>query len=487
MNYDPIIIKIQNVLDRWSNRDISLIGKVNVVNTLVASLLVYKMKVLPNIPKDYVRKIENLITSFIWNKRKPKISIKVLQMPKKEGGLGLVDIVRKEVSIKISWLKILEQNEKVAKLAYYFICPIVKADIWHCNLHKQDIKKYMKIKNSFWEDVLVSWSEYHFDTEIFEKQTVWYNSHIRVQNKPVMWKKYYDKGLLWVEQVYKSGTFVGFKLMEEQFQMNFIDFLSIKEAIVASGMTTQAAPDTLTEGLTVYEKCITKSNITRYIYSQLGQSSPQNLIRTANTWSTELLENISEIELLREIKHVYVCTNIVKLRSFQYRLLNRALVTNIQLKKWKIRGDDRCTFCNIYQETYVHLFYECIIVNHIWQQIKEQMLSENCVVNTRNVICNKVNYVKTKSVDNLVCLVFKQYVYMKRCFNEQLCFNEFRKSMYKIRNIENYNAIVTGNVRKCQQKWCNTDKNPLGSQPQCQTQTSVNSIDEYILEYVNNV
>ena len=49
-NYQPIIKKVDETLNKWYHRNLSLIGKISVVNTLIASLFVYKMMVLPFIP-----------------------------------------------------------------------------------------------------------------------------------------------------------------------------------------------------------------------------------------------------------------------------------------------------------------------------------------------------------------------------------------------------------------------------------------------------
>ena len=40
-NYSGIIDKVKKTLSNWKNRDLSLLGKVQVVNTLVVSLFVY--------------------------------------------------------------------------------------------------------------------------------------------------------------------------------------------------------------------------------------------------------------------------------------------------------------------------------------------------------------------------------------------------------------------------------------------------------------
>ena len=78
-NYIGIQGKINKILNAWYNRGLSLIGKIQVVNTLIASLFVYKMMVLPTIPDNIIKNIDNIIRDFIWNKKKSKISYQVLQ------------------------------------------------------------------------------------------------------------------------------------------------------------------------------------------------------------------------------------------------------------------------------------------------------------------------------------------------------------------------------------------------------------------------
>ena len=73
-NFQPIIDSITSITTAWKYRGLSLIGKVNVINTLVASLFIYKMTVLPNIPKKMVQKINSLISDFLWDGKKRRSS-----------------------------------------------------------------------------------------------------------------------------------------------------------------------------------------------------------------------------------------------------------------------------------------------------------------------------------------------------------------------------------------------------------------------------
>ena len=59
-NFDSTLKKTEAILKLWHVRDLSLPGKVNVVNTLAASLYMYKMQVLPNMTDNIISKFKSL-------------------------------------------------------------------------------------------------------------------------------------------------------------------------------------------------------------------------------------------------------------------------------------------------------------------------------------------------------------------------------------------------------------------------------------------
>ena len=60
-NYTGMLDKVRQRLNSWQNRGLSLLGKVQIVNTLIASMFVYKMMVLPTIPPKIVKQVDNMI------------------------------------------------------------------------------------------------------------------------------------------------------------------------------------------------------------------------------------------------------------------------------------------------------------------------------------------------------------------------------------------------------------------------------------------
>ena len=69
LNVEPTMRKIENIINIWSNRDLSLIGKILIVNTLISLLFIYKLAVLPIMPVKIIEEFEQKIKRYIWNEK----------------------------------------------------------------------------------------------------------------------------------------------------------------------------------------------------------------------------------------------------------------------------------------------------------------------------------------------------------------------------------------------------------------------------------
>lgn len=91
-NYELTISKVESVLRPWVHRGLTLSGKVMVINSLVASLFVYKMAALPSLPGEVIARYDKIIHNFLWNGKRAKISTDILVKPREHGGLRLVNL-----------------------------------------------------------------------------------------------------------------------------------------------------------------------------------------------------------------------------------------------------------------------------------------------------------------------------------------------------------------------------------------------------------
>ena len=272
--------------------------------------------------------------------KKSKIALRVLQNSKREGGLNLVDLKRRDNALKSTWPLILRSEKEYADMIYPIMkCKALKEDIWRCNLKAEHVKT-LKIRNNFWEDVLKSWCKfnYYYKRRI-DNQIIWYNSEIMIGGKPVMWNDVYKRGLKYVCQLFSPHGYKTDQQVQDEYGLSKMRFNSLKAAIKQEtrsffqensvGTYMPMAPHQYDLAISVY-----KRKLSGIVYDYLGD----DILLAHNkyiSWRLEMGETLTEgiCEFAKEISQVYRLTNIPKFRSFQYRLMHRALITNIQLRK----------------------------------------------------------------------------------------------------------------------------------------------------------
>lgn len=89
INYDPLIDRTIEVLQKWSNLPISMIGRINIIKISILPKLLYYFQTLPlPLSKVFYDKLK-LLAQFIWNDRKARLHLKLLHLPYERGGLQL--------------------------------------------------------------------------------------------------------------------------------------------------------------------------------------------------------------------------------------------------------------------------------------------------------------------------------------------------------------------------------------------------------------
>lgn len=103
-NFQPIIQKMRGVCNAWSNRSLSLKGKITVYNALVVSLLQYAISNTFT-PRRVFEEVKKIATTFLWAGKHPKIAYDTVIQGTQEGGLRLVDLESRASASLLSWVK----------------------------------------------------------------------------------------------------------------------------------------------------------------------------------------------------------------------------------------------------------------------------------------------------------------------------------------------------------------------------------------------
>ena len=453
LNYSKVTSKIAAIFENWKRRILSLDGKITLINSLIGSLFIYKMSVLPAIPEKLIKNIEKNIETFLWNGSRPKISLKTLQLPYAKGGRNLVNLRIKDISLKIAWVKIVSEDLHVANLAFESLNPYLRDQMWACNLNMNDVQKVIHDPtDTFWKNVLQGWCKFNFRNEITLCQPIWWNSNIRTNNTPFYWQSAHQRGLMEIKQVFDGVNFRGHESVKNEFGLSVMQYNSLKAAIKKAIMVLKPSQEFLNRSVEpkVYsfidtEKC---TKLAYDYFIDLESSNDNSLKR----WKERLG---SEVEDYLDKSAGRSLTNIPKMRSFQYRLNKRAIITNVDLMHWGKSDSDDCSFCEIKRETLIHLFAECSETQTLWNCIpnifndvrKAPMDMSNCA-KLFNRISKKQNHVY-----NTIAIFLKQYVYRQRCLKKRLCVTEFKSYVRSVRNAEKFYAQKKGNLKTHYKKW----------------------------------
>ena len=341
-------------------------------------------------------------------------------------------------------------------------CSIIKEDIWQCNLHPEDVKK-LKFNNQFWKDVLSSWNLYnHYKNKRVENQLIWYNSQIIIGHKPVLWADTYLNGLKYVHQLFEHMEFKSSQQVWREFGLTKLRYNSLKMAIPTDWKkyfmqnpkgTYMPIPPHNYDAVTLPQEQNTSGDVYRFI-SEDVMIMHNKYMKWRNEIGPSFCESIVDFGKLHT--DLYRLTNVTKYRSFQYRLLQRGIITNIHLFRWNIKASAECSFCHTEQETLTHLFCECTKIQELWakiaQYIRKELKVQPNLITTEpiGIITNRI-VPKKDHVANFVCLITKQYIYKQRCLEQELNFECLKAQIRRVESIEKYIAIKNNKVLSCKQ------------------------------------
>ena len=203
--------------------------------------------------------------------------------------------------------------------------------------------------------MIQSWCEYHHTTD-GSNDFLWYNSEIKIDKTPFLWKPALRRGLKYVHQLLIEGTteFLPQEEVADMFGITTMQYNMLKSSIPKKYLSARNSNE-VNQKLLNYIESKQKA---KYVYSKIGRVS-EKICQTEKKWEDECDMDEGDFNLAKAVKRINNTTYVVKLRSFQYRLLQRALITNVQLKRWKIIDSDNCTFCGMEKETVQHLLAYC--------------------------------------------------------------------------------------------------------------------------------
>ena len=378
-NYNEKLQKVKNCLSGWEYRRLSLLGKIVVLKSLIASQLVYILSPLST-NQAALDEINNVFYSFLWSGREDKIKRDVMISDYKNGGLRMIDIKSFNKALKSTWVKKYLDNNNHGKWKLLFDSELRDCGgdvIFKGNLNKSDLAKFIHVSDAFTTEILKIWSEISYDSNITSTENLlslplWQNSLVRIGNKPIYYKSWSSKGIQNVRHLMKDAdNFLSFTELKERFDVktNFLVYHGLVSCIKSLRNAIENENEKIPEfsGLFV-ENFIKAPKPNRLAYKKLVSAKQSSPRKSQEKWSADCSLQCSETsDWEMAYKLPFCSTKDTKLIIFQFKLLHRRLATNDFLNKIGIKDNDICTFCRTEKETLFHLFWSCSQTSCFWR------------------------------------------------------------------------------------------------------------------------
>ena len=369
LNFTDKLEKAKAILQVWSARQLTLMGKIVIVNTLLVSQFTYQLASVPTSPENFFKEFKRIILSFIWEERPHRVRYEKLIQSYEQGGLKLVDLDFKEQALKAKWpIKFQEQDYTFI----YGFLPLKDHRIWMCNIEGKHIRQMVK-EAGLARDIWLAWSKVFFTIpetmEGIQGQVIWGNSLVLRAGLPFFDTALINSNIDYPQTLFENGSFKTYEQIPEEVRKD-VDlwlFNAIKTVIPPVWRSFLRESNANKNKSVKWEMYKGFKSPSRFFYWELTDKKKGNDASKLK-WEKEFGEEIPDEVWNSVFTDIFKYTNATKLREFHYKIINQILTTNILRSKFS-NVTNKCVFCQESKETIMHLFIECKKVKRLWKTL----------------------------------------------------------------------------------------------------------------------
>jgi hypothetical protein len=438
----------KRILDLWSQRDLSLLGKIAILKSLAFSMITYQCCSL-TVPECFMENIIDIAYKFLWSGKKDKIKRMTVIANYENGGLKMLDLKAFIIAQRIMWVKRLQKPKAASWKAYpeYILKTIIGMDTFKTQL---DTEKNKNNISPFYWTIIKSWNILRkMDMNIIDpyeirRQWLWTNQFIKINKQEVNWKIWYEKGIKIIHDIIDING--NFKTMDNLslvygLKCDFLKYNSLKDAIPKvwrEKLKTIKIPENAIsseESLSIItKKGILPINLmtNKRIYWELIEKIRATPITKAK-WIIEFNLPEEEWENIFEISKVIRDT---KIRTFQYKLLFNLIPCNSYLHKIGKADTNICHFCNTV-DSINHYFYECDETKKFWHSLQtwwNAMENDNIKITKELALIGAIHEISKNEKLKAILQLARWHIYVEKLrINQPVLYKFLCILKYKIK------------------------------------------------------
>ena len=382
LNYSERLADINHLFKVWVKRQLTPMGRVAVLKSLILSKLTHLWLLLPNPPEAFFQTCQKLCYKFIWNNKPDKISRKVAHKSVKEGGIGIPELKTFVSSLKLSWIRKVERSSHKWKTIFLANFP-----------NWEDGEKYgpefvsnFRKHNIFWTEVFEAYQQFFYkcipktSAELLS-EPICFNKNIQIGKKCIVSNALRRKNIYFLSDCFDcQGKLLSYTSFKEKYSLNidFVTFAGFKSAVIEyikKRCIIVKSNKYITPSL-CFKRIFSIFKGSRMYYDTLIASS--STPKSCDKWDGKLsVEHDWKICFLLAHK-----IDDVKLKWFQLRIIHRCLCTNVILKEIGVVDNDNCNLCGLFKDSIDHMFWKCLHAQYFWETFVN-WVKEKCVTADR--------------------------------------------------------------------------------------------------------
>uniref|UniRef100_A0A3B5LGH6 Uncharacterized protein n=1 Tax=Xiphophorus couchianus TaxID=32473 RepID=A0A3B5LGH6_9TELE len=335
--------------------------------------LLYLFQMLPvEIPKSTFDTLDKMITGFIWQKKRPRIRLKTLQLPKPKGGLKLPNfkyyywaaqlkplLVWLQNSADTRWLEIEESRCSIPLQTLPFLdTPAKEMTIWT----KNTLKVWNKIQSAF-----------KLSKQISLLSNIGYMKTFTPNNLDSEFKNWSNYGLSHIHQLINKGNFKTFEQIKSEFGLpktDFYRYLQLRTFVTTHNNWTKLLESTPIENFLMdIQRGKGNDKVISKIYDLFLSINVHDSTNIKHKWETELQESIAGDTWEEICTEAQLTTNSNTWREFKWKVIVRFFRTPAITSKMNPTQPSPCwRNCGTQNANHTHIFWA--FIRFFWLNVK---------------------------------------------------------------------------------------------------------------------
>lgn len=250
-NYNPLVDKVTETLERWSNLPISMIGRINVLKMSILPKFLYYFQALPlPLPQSFFDNLNKVFSRFVWNNKKARLRLRLLYLPYERGGLQLPNL---------RWYYIAAQ---LTSASYYFHtdAPPIWVTIEQQSIPNLPLSSYLysanlktqrkQTKNPFLKNTINIWYNAHkhigHHSSLSQFTPLYGNEDFKPGKQDKGFKLWKMNGVHTIKDLYVDGVLLTFNELCHKYQIptkHFFKYLQLKSFLASKSINISQIPN----------------------------------------------------------------------------------------------------------------------------------------------------------------------------------------------------------------------------------------------------